>query len=120
MKNELIALVGVVLSFLSSLIISRYTANKEIKKLRLSWKREDNIAAENEFSEMAAAVAKYIQVDSPPTRSEASAKVAAFRAKERGDMAIYLDELYSHIARRENEKADALLTRVIQCKREEG
>src|SRR5699024_2941080 len=50
---------GVVLSSLISFFVARSTANREIRRMKLTWDREDAVTADKEFSSMSAAVAEY-------------------------------------------------------------
>ena len=63
MNTEIICTIvtagGVVLSSLISFFVARSTANREIRRMKLTWDREDAVTADKEFSSMSAAVAEY-------------------------------------------------------------
>ena len=114
----LITLGGIIVSAVISYAISRTTANKEIEKMRLAWKREDVVSSDEEFSVMTRAVAKYVQGSSTRTQSTALEEVASVRAKEAGSLGQMLDDLYSHIRSDNVIAADHQLSKVIDQKRE--
>lgn len=113
----IISFAGIVLSSLLSWFISRFTANKELEKLELLWKREDVVSSDDEFAEMAEAVASYCADCRPTTRRIAMEKAAFTRSKEFGDLALCLDLLYVAIMNNQPELADQRLTKVIEEKR---
>lgn len=114
----LITVGGTLLSSLIAFLVSRTTANKEIEKMKLTWEREDAISTDEDFSEMAAAVAKYIACNNLQNQTDALAKIAAVRLKESEDVCTYLD-LLSRAIRAENlTGTNAFLTEAIDEKRE--
>lgn len=114
----LITTAGAVFSVLLSWFTSRSTANKEIEKLKMSWEREDIVSSDDEFAEMASAVALFVQCDVPATQYEAMQKIAALRSKEVTDIAELLDSLYLDVHRNDRYRADSSLTKVLNKKRE--
>lgn len=62
--------------------------------MQMQWNREDIVSSDDEFSEMAAAVARFAQTADSSLQSEAAAKVTAVRSKEHGNLAVKLDYLY--------------------------
>lgn len=115
---SLIALGGTVLSALISYFVSRSTANKELEKLRLTWAREDLVSSDEEFAEMASAIAKFIQRRNGGDQRNAIAHIAAIRSKEAGEIAILLDRLYQAVRDWRPDEVDALLTQIVEKKRE--
>lgn len=115
---SLIALGGTVISALIAYFVSRSTANKELEKLKLTWEREDLVSSDDEFAEMAAAVAKFVQRRNYGEQRNALSSVAAIRSKETGEMAELLDSLYRAVRDWNPKQIDALLTQVIEKKRE--
>ena len=113
-----ITVCGVIISALISSAISRSTANKEIEKMRLSWEREDVISSDDEFANMAGAVAKFINHSSPANQRNAIEQVASVRSKETGALGRLLDELYMDINSDNVNNADIHLSQVIDQKRE--
>lgn len=114
----LIAAIGVVLSSLFSYAISRYTANKELEKLEMTWEREDIVSSEDEFADMSKAIGAYVQSGYPQCQRVAMELVAAARSKEFGTLGSLLDELYMHIQSGNISNTDTWLTKVINQKRE--
>lgn len=96
---------------------AKETTNNEIERLKLTWDREDIVSSDDEFAEMAASSAKFVQYNSPTLRSEAMAKVAAVRSKESLALGEKLDSLYSAIKRNNQPEADECLTAAINEKR---
>ena len=96
---------------------AREAAGNEIEKMRLGWCREDVVSSDEEFSEMAAAVARYISSGHNSQKCEALAKVAAIRAKENLQIGSTLDLLYKSISSQDLAGADAGLSAAISIKR---
>lgn len=113
----LIATVGAITSAVISWFVSRYSANKEVEKMKLLWKREDVISSDEEFAEMSSAVARCLQSSSKRHRIDAMAKVAAIRSKELGEMAARLDSLYNALNSDSDLNINEELTKVIDEKR---
>lgn len=114
----LVTVGGTVVSALIAWFVSRSTTNKEIEKMKLGWEREDLVSSDDEFSEMASAVAKYVARNHENNRSDAMEKVASIRSKESGKIAKLLDQLYDSIVSRNILMTDDYLTKVIEQKRE--
>ena len=114
----LIAVAGTVLSALISYGVSRYTANKELEKMKMTWEREDVVSSEDEFSAMSKAVGAFVQSGRPHHQRVAMELVAAARSKESGALGSLLDELYMHIQSGHVSNTDVWLTKVINQKRE--
>lgn len=114
----LITFGGVVFSALISYAISRSTANKEIEKMELTWEREDVVSSDDEFAEMASAVAKFVTHNSGVNQRAAMEQVAAVRSKETGVLGRLLDELYIEVQSGVAYNADIRLSQVIDQKRE--
>lgn len=114
----LVTVGGTLLSTLIAFFVSRSTANKEIEKMKLTWEREDVISSDDEFAEMASAVATYVQNGWSGNQCTAMSKIAAIRSKEIGSLALKLDQLYTSVSRGNANSADSLLTEVINEKRQ--
>lgn len=108
---------GVIVSALISRNISKNTAAREVTKMKMTWEREDIISSDDEFADMAATVARFVQFNSPTHRSDSMAKVAAARSKESKELGKILDNLYDAIHRNRSQEADLLLTEAITEKR---
>lgn len=86
--------------------------------MKLTWEREDIVSSDDEFAEMASAVAKFVQTNSVSYQRTAMEKVAAIRSKEVGTLGQLLDDLYRDLQSGVSTSADARLTQVINQKRE--
>lgn len=102
----------------TALKTAQETTNQEIKKLERTWEREDIVSSDDEFAEMAAAVAKFVHHNSYEHRDKAVAKVAAVRSKESGCLGEDLDLLYDAIRMNKQLEADQYLTMAINEKRD--
>lgn len=122
MKIEIICALmtfgGIVVSALFSYVISRFTANKEIERMKLTWEREDVISSDDEFAAMAGSVAKFVSTHSETTKRRALEQVASIRSKETGELGRLLDNLYLEIQSGYPANADIHLSQVIDQKRE--
>lgn len=96
---------------------AKETTNNEIEKLKLTWDREDIVSSDDEFAEMAATVARFVQYNNSPNRADAMAKVAAVRSKELSGLGEDLDFLYDAIRSNSQTEADQYLTMAITEKR---
>lgn len=96
---------------------AKETTSSEIEKLQLTWDREDIVSSDDEFADMAATVARFIQYNSVPNRADAMAKVAAVRSKELSSLGEDLDFLYDAIRTNKQTEADQYLTMAINEKR---
>ena len=115
-----VAAVGVVASALISWFITRSSIAKELEKMHMEWEREDIVSSDDEFAEMASAVASFIQCQSSTYHIAAAQKVAAIRSKESGTIAHRLDHLYVLIDHRggaQKSELNQALTEVIDEKR---
>ena len=115
--DALVNVGGLILPALISFGISKYTINKEIEKLKLTWNREDVISSDEEFAEMASAVSQFVYYNCETNRENAIIKIAAARSKETGELGVFLDDLYKNVQSDNRSEADALLTATIQEKR---
>lgn len=113
----LVTVGGTLLSALIAFFVSRTTANKEIEKMQLTWEREDIVSSDDEFAEMASAVATYVQNGWADMQRDALSKIAAIRSKEIGNLAVLLDRLYAEVCKNNTHSANTALTEVINEKR---
>lgn len=119
----LIAVTGTLVSAVISFWVSKFSAEKEIQKMKLEWKRQDIVSSDEDFSDMAVAVSRFIQMQTSKTHTDAVAAVTKIRAKESGTIADSLDSLYSAIGMRgycynpNREEIDSLLSEVLKQKR---
>ena len=114
---SIISFAGIVVSALISKNVSKNTTAKEIEKMKLSWNREDFVASEDEFSKMTSAVAKYAGDFRESSRRIALGEIASIRARETGDLAAALDQLYQTVLERHYSDINKNLTDVIAAKR---
>lgn len=118
-----IALAGVVFSSVISFRVSKSSAEKEIQKMKLEWSRQDIVSSDEDFSDMAVAVSRFIQTQNGTTHRKAIESVMKIRAKESGDIAGSLDALYLAIGKRghgynpNSEQIDNLLSEILKQKR---
>jgi hypothetical protein len=119
----LIAVTGTVVSALISFFVSKSSAEKEIQKMKLEWKRQDIVSSDDDFSDMAIAVSAFIQTQTLRTHTQAVAAIMKIRAKESGDIAKSLDALYEAVGRRgygynpDLNQIDNLLSEILEQKR---
>ena len=122
------AIVSTIITVIGSLITAkmarttaketaREAADQEIKKLERTWAREDVVSSDEEFAEMAKAIATDIHCPTVATQKDAVGKAAGIRAKEYGRLGETLDRLYSAIVEDENDMAEKMLTKAIDQKR---
>lgn len=98
--NNAAAFLGVVISSIVSFLISRLTAKNEIKKMRLTWEREDTLAKSSDMAKMIQTVSLYCgMIEADPDiipdkeYSESLAQVDHLRSVSDGDLAKSLDKL---------------------------
>lgn len=91
-------------------------ANQEIEKMELTWNREDELSADDEYGEMVKQVVLYTSgITTGPY--EALAAIAALRVKETGEIANVLDALYKSVKKRGNGDVDEVLDLLITARR---
>lgn len=95
--SGLFSLVGIVSSGVLAFLVAKSSASKEIDKLKLTWKREDVVSSEADFSEMVSSVAVYAKTLSIDDMNTATKWVAKIRAQENGALGDLLDGLYNQL-----------------------
>lgn len=113
----LITLCGTIISAVISWFVSRYSTNKEIEKLKLTWEREDVVSSDDEFAAMISDIAELIFYDCPEQKRETLSKVAAARSKESGTLATSLDDIYYAIREDDKREMERVLFYLIEEKR---
>ena len=93
------------------------TANREIEKMERTWQREDIVSSDEEFAEMASAVASFVHMRNGAFSLDATKAVASIRSKETGELASTLDLLYNSIQADDYQKTELLLSEAITEKR---
>lgn len=112
----IITVCGVVISALISLLSAHYSASKELKKIERTWAREDETASASEFSEaMRVAILFAMKYNIP--QYDVLAPIGALRAKESGELADVLDQLYDAVKRRDHSEADRCIDTAINLRR---
>ena len=110
---SIVAAAGVAVSALVSWFAARYSAEKEIKKMKMSWSREDSLSSSEEFADMCGAVAAYARCLYKDNQIEAARQIAKVRAKESGELARQLDDLYNAVKNSIPNLTDETLSHVI-------
>lgn len=93
----IITVTGTIISGFIAWGVSRSTAKRELKKLRLIWKHESALSLDDDFARMADSVARYIHCGRRADGVDAVGKVNALRTRESGALAEALDSLYCAI-----------------------
>lgn len=115
--SALISASGVILSAGVSLFVARLTATGEIKKMQLSWQREDARSSDDEFSAMVSALVKYANTEDDNLMIDTLQKVAALRAKATVDIGKIYDRLYNAVQSENYLQIDNVLTELLNQKR---
>lgn len=113
----IITTIGVIVSALVSLFVARSTAANEIKKMQLSWEREDAVSSDDEFAAMVSASVKYANTEDDDLMIDTLQKVASLRAKSVGEIAKTYDLLYLAVQRSNYTGIDEVLTELLNQKR---
>lgn len=114
----IITTIGVIVSALVSLFVARSTAANEIKKMQLSWEREDAVSSDDEFAAMVSASVKYANTEDDELLIDTLQRVASLRAKAIGEIAKIYDLLYFTVQRSDYTGIDKVLTELLNKKRE--
>ena len=114
----IITTIGVIVSALVSLFVARSTAANEIKKMQLSWEREDAVSSDDEFAAMVSASVKYANTEDDDLLIDTLQRVASLRAKAIGEIAKIYDLLYLTVQRSDYTGIDKVLTELLNKKRE--
>lgn len=109
----IISVAGVLLSCLTSLIVSKVAASKEIKKLKIELEHSDNAALAEKLSEALALAAKYTNYPCTMYQTAAKSQIAEVRGRYGGEVGRLLDELYTDIARENSRKADSTMALLV-------
>lgn len=95
--SGLFSLAAIVFSGVLSFLVAKSSASKEIDKLKLTWRREDVVSSESDFSEMVSSVAVYAKTLSITDMNTATKWVAKIRAQENAALGDLLDSLYDQL-----------------------
>ena len=115
--SGLFALAGIVLSSIISFLVARLGASQEIEQLKLTWKREDVVSSESDFSEMVSSVAVYAKTLRIDDMNTATKWVAKIRAQESGALGDLLDSLYDQLRDPVVSELEDTLSEIIKEKR---
>ena len=89
-KSQLICAIitasGTVLSAVIAFFSARYTAKREIRKMKLQWAHDDHLSDKKDFSEMTAAVSRYAQSGWSRHQREALECIAVVQVSASGDL----------------------------------
>lgn len=105
---------GVVLSAVISYFTSRYVANNEIKKLKMTWDREDAKSSSKDIAELTKLVCDFTACENDLFRIPAMSKTAEMRSAVSGEFAKTLDDLYTALSHCDRFKSQILLSEVIK------
>lgn len=89
----IISALGVVLSS----FLSRVSAHREIKRLKMEWDRADSVSFKAEIAEAVGAAAEFEQSANPRHQREAVKRLAAVMVKADGEMRELLVRLYEAV-----------------------
>ncbi|MBE6985949.1 MAG: hypothetical protein E7433_00795 [Ruminococcaceae bacterium] len=106
--SAIISAFGTIAAAIIAWISAKFTAKREIHKLRLSWEREDNILRKKAFADMGAAVSRYIQSGWSRHQREALEAIAFVRSSD-GETASEIENLYEAVLGGEIEQCKTAL-----------
>lgn len=109
---SLISVLGVILSGLISYLTARRTAKMEMDKLRETWKREDSLSVDSEFSDMVKAVTRTYYSVYDDDKEDAVAKIFIVRSKCSLPISVLLDRMIPAIRSNDHETVTQLLRSV--------
>lgn len=115
--SALIALLGSIITFISANLSAKHTAKNEIKKLKLEWSREDRAAENQLFSDMSAAISKYIQSGWSRHQRDALSQIAILQTNCNEDYCKVLEDLQKAVLANDVTKTVAALTAVNRLRR---
>lgn len=115
----IISAAGVVLSSIISALVARFSASKEIKKLKLQWEHEETTSLNAEISEVIGYAAEFSKTGRPAHGRAAAKYIASVRMKTNGNVASLLDELYDAISRENSTEIDSAISRLSAQIRDE-
>ena len=120
MSSEVICLIITTVGSLAAAAISAATSKKvaasEIKKLKLTWEREDAITSSEDIAELTRLVYSFTSCLNDAFAIPAISKTAEIRTNATGEFAAALDELYDALSQRNRIKAESLMSEVIKSK----
>lgn len=114
------AISSLIAASVSALIAKRTaesTANKEIEKMKLGWKREDIVSTDDDFATMVEAITTFLHFRDSRSQLKAAQCVSIVRAKENGSLAPIVDDLYSCVQACRYDSVELLTTQAIEAKR---
>lgn len=98
-----IGAISVIVSSVLSILISRGTAKSEIKKLQITWEREDMNQFNIEFSKMVTAITLYLSEQSAENYKNAIEMINIVRVKAPDDFSKTLDAIYNFMSEKDSE-----------------
>lgn len=115
--STLVSVIGGIITAHISRKNAADAAKQELERLERTWDHEDIVSSEDEFSEMAALVSKFVCFANGAWDVDALSKVAEVRSRESGVLGTILDKLYASIRQCHYQDADNLLSEAIAEKR---
>lgn len=111
-RCSLIALVGVLVSAVVAYLVSR----NEIKKLKLTWIRDDSLTFNDDFKETCSCILNYLDTGSEHHRKIAYQQVFLLQSSAPKSMVPTLKKLQAHLEAGNKSKVEELLQQLISLK----
>ena len=108
-----LSLLGVFLSSVIAFLTSRAIARNEIRKLRLTWDREDSLEFDKGLQELFQLVYEFIDSQNNSFAIPAISRLAPLRVKETGPAAPLLDELHNALDAHNRHRCRLLLSEIV-------
>lgn len=112
----MITTIGALVTTAISAVTSKKVAANEIKKLKLTWDREDAKTSSEDIAELTKLVYSFTNCQNNTFAIPAISKTAEMRLNATGDFAAALDELYTALSQCNRIKAEQLISEVIKSK----
>lgn len=111
------SLISAVVSALISKLTAESVSNKEIRKMKLSWVREDMVSTDDDFAEMIKAITTFLYYRDDRSQLDALQSISVVRAKENGALAPLVDDVYHCVQVNQYDAAEKLTSELISIKR---
>ena len=103
---------GAIASAVIAWVSAQFVAKREIRKMQLSWKREDDTLHQKLFADMSVAVSRYIQSGWSRHQREAAEAISLFQSTS-PEMAPEIATLYDAVLDGQIERCKTSLVKVI-------
>lgn len=110
----IIMVIGTIVSAAISAATSKKVATNEIRKLKLTWNREDAITSAEDIAELTRLVYDFVTCQNDFFAIPAISKAAEMRAKATGDFSNALDKLYAALSQCDRQMSKQELSEVIK------